>query len=180
MKRFLWVLLVLPLFGYADTFENNTAYQVCFTPGQDCTALLVKKIDQAKQSIYVQAYSFTSGKIAHALYNAHQRGVDVKIIFDKSQFDCRHFSYAGFFIQKGLAVWDDSELNIAHNKSMIIDNTSVETGSFNFTKSAQRFNAENMLIIDSPALAKSYLANWQRRLARSESVRKNRCYYNYY
>jgi len=37
---------------------------------------------------------------------------------------------------------------------MVIDDT-VITGSYNFSRSAQ-FNAENILFLDSPALAETY------------------------
>jgi phosphatidylserine/phosphatidylglycerophosphate/cardiolipin synthase-like enzyme len=43
-----------------------------------------------------------------------------------------------------------------HNKAMVIDD-SVITGSYNFSRSAQ-FNAENILFLDSPALAETYSA----------------------
>ena len=38
---------------------------------------------------------------------------------------------------------------IAHNKIMIIDQATIITGSFNFTKAAEEKNAENMLVIKS-------------------------------
>lgn len=53
------------------------------------------------------------------------------------------------------------ERAIAHNKVMIIDDRIVITGSFNFTKAAEEKNAENLLIIDSPALAAKYVANFE-------------------
>ena len=37
----------------------------------------------------------------------------------------------------------------------------VITGSFNFTKSAEESNAENLLIIRDKTLARLYLVNWQ-------------------
>jgi phosphatidylserine/phosphatidylglycerophosphate/cardiolipin synthase-like enzyme len=42
---------------------------------------------------------------------------------------------------------------------MIIDGTTVITGSFNFTKAAEEKNAENLLIIKSEELSKKYLEN---------------------
>ena len=41
-----------------------------------------------------------------------------------------------------------------HNKVLVIDDT-VITGSYNFSRSAQ-FNAENILFLESPALAEAY------------------------
>ena len=44
---------------------------------------------------------------------------------------------------------------------MIIDKNIVITGSFNFTKSAECKNAENLLIIKSDEIAKLYIENWK-------------------
>jgi phosphatidylserine/phosphatidylglycerophosphate/cardiolipin synthase-like enzyme len=43
-----------------------------------------------------------------------------------------------------------------HNKALVVDDT-VITGSYNFSRSAE-LNAENILLIDSPALAETYSA----------------------
>jgi len=51
---------------------------------------------------------------------------------------------------------------------MIIDGTTVITGSFNFTKAAEEKNAENLLIIKSPELAKMYTDDWNRHMEHSE------------
>jgi phosphatidylserine/phosphatidylglycerophosphate/cardiolipin synthase-like enzyme len=51
---------------------------------------------------------------------------------------------------------------------MIIDQETVITGSFNFTRAAEENNAENLLIIRSEELAREYLENWERPKAQSE------------
>jgi phosphatidylserine/phosphatidylglycerophosphate/cardiolipin synthase-like enzyme len=43
---------------------------------------------------------------------------------------------------------------------MVIDQETVITGSFNFTKAAEEKNAENVLVIRSKELAKIYIDNW--------------------
>lgn len=53
---------------------------------------------------------------------------------------------------------------------MIIDGTTVITGSFNFTKAAETKNAENLLIIKSEELAKLYIDNWNGHKQHSEVV----------
>jgi phosphatidylserine/phosphatidylglycerophosphate/cardiolipin synthase-like enzyme len=42
----------------------------------------------------------------------------------------------------------------------LLDGETVITGSFNFTKSAEIRNAENLVIIHDPVLAAQYLQNW--------------------
>lgn len=144
----------------------NAAYSVCFTPGQNCTSEIVGAIHQAKRSILVQAYSFTSAPIAKALVQAKSKGVDVRVILDKSQRSQKYSSYR-FFTNQGVPVWIDDRVAIAHNKVMVLDGETVITGSFNFTKAAQNKNAENVLIIKDSGLASAYAANWWRRIGKS-------------
>jgi phosphatidylserine/phosphatidylglycerophosphate/cardiolipin synthase-like enzyme len=155
---FVW-MITLPHLSFAHTFSPNASYQVCFTPGENCTEEIVTAIKQAEHSILVQAYNFTSLPIERALIGAHRRGVDVKIIFDKSQND-PHFKSPRYLRNAGIPILIDSQPAIAHNKVMIIDDQKVITGSFNFTRAAQTKNAENVLIITDPQLAQHYRKNW--------------------
>jgi phosphatidylserine/phosphatidylglycerophosphate/cardiolipin synthase-like enzyme len=163
---FFAVLFFRPVFS--DQFKN-VKYQVCFTPGEDCTKLVVDSIAKSKKTLLVQAYSFTSAPIAKALVDAKKRGVDVKVILDTSQFS-QKYSSSKFLMNQGIPIWDDHKVAIAHNKVMIIDNQTVITGSFNFTKAAQAKNAENLVVIDSPDFAAKYARNWAEREALSSKV----------
>jgi phosphatidylserine/phosphatidylglycerophosphate/cardiolipin synthase-like enzyme len=171
MKKILLIgLMLLSSLAHADAFRHaNVDYQVCFTPGMNCTQDIVNAIDAAKKQILVQAYGFTSAPIAKALMLAHRRGVDVKVILDKSQ-KTQKYSAATFLANQGIPTWIDYKPAIAHNKVMIIDGITVITGSFNFTNGAQKRNAENLLILRSPELAKAYSSNWYKRLEESISA----------
>jgi len=131
-----------------DFIINKTPLQVYFSPDGGCTEAIVKEINGAKTEILVQAYSFTSTPIAKALLNAHKRGVKIEAILDKSQRKEKYTS-ATFIANSGIPTYIDDQHAIAHNKIMIIDRSTVITGSFNFTKAAEEKNAENLLIIVS-------------------------------
>ena len=181
MKRLAVLLLVallpsaplgLPASGHADTLDSPAGSPtVCFTPGQDCTDLVVSEIAHAKREILVQAYSFTSVPILAALKAAHGRGVDVGVIVDKSSArqskSGSRYSAATYLTNASIPVWVDTKVAIAHNKVMVIDGQRVITGSFNFTAAAQNHNAENLLVLDDSALAAQYRTNWERRRAAS-------------
>lgn len=158
---FLFIFLLYPIKSLAIPFEPQADYSVCFTPGDNCTKKIIAAIDNAKNNIWVQAYSFTSRPIGKALVTAQERGVQVQIIFDKSIFSQK--KTLQYFKRHGIPIWIDERKGIAHNKVMIIDQTEVITGSFNFTNAAQYKNAENVLFIDDKELAKKYLQNWQKR-----------------
>jgi phosphatidylserine/phosphatidylglycerophosphate/cardiolipin synthase-like enzyme len=112
-----------------STFGGTT---VCFTPGGNCTDLIVNAIRGAKTSTLVQAYSFTSTPIAKELLDAHTRGVPVQVILDKSQ-RTEKYSSSDFLANQGVPTMIDANHAIAHNKVIIIDGETVITGSFNHT-----------------------------------------------
>src|SRR5690349_2934085 len=47
---------------------------VCFTPPAGCSTLIAREIHQAKDSIFMQAFSFTSNLIADEIIKAHRKG----------------------------------------------------------------------------------------------------------
>jgi phosphatidylserine/phosphatidylglycerophosphate/cardiolipin synthase-like enzyme len=176
MRKTIWVtfpILLLVLVGLVcgshakEIILKNVPVQVCFSPGGECTNAIVGELNKARKEILVQAYSFTSQPIAKALVDARKRGVNTEIILDKSQRRAT-YSAADFTAHMGVPTYIDSAHAIAHNKVMIIDQETVITGSFNFTKAAEERNAENILIIKSKELATEYLDNWEKHKAHSE------------
>lgn len=143
---------------------------LCFTPPAGCTEVIVNAVSAAKKSIYVQAYGMTSPPIVEALIQAHKRGVLVQILLDKSNLKDR-WSKMSALLEADIDVTIDNLPGIAHNKIMIIDKSRVITGSFNFTRSADSKNAENVLIIDDKTVAKQYLQNWFFCKFRNDSIR---------
>lgn len=161
----LWTGLPSPEMARA---AESLSAGACFTPGQDCTGQLVKLLDGAQREILVQAYSFTSAPIAKALRDAHKRGVAILVILDKSQRTER-YSSADFLAHAGIPVFIDAAHAIAHNKVMLIDQTILVTGSFNFTKAAQERNAENLLVLQGDAgLLQRYRENFDTHRAHAE------------
>lgn len=123
--------------------------------------LVLQTINSAHKQLRVAAYSFTSKPIAQALLNAKRRGVDVSVIVDKSQ-ETERYTSATFLANTGISVRVDHVHAIQHNKFIVADAVTVETGSFNYTDSAARRNAENVIVVlGNPVLASSYLAEWQ-------------------
>jgi phosphatidylserine/phosphatidylglycerophosphate/cardiolipin synthase-like enzyme len=145
----------------------GSSRSTCFTPGQDCTSLIVSTIDSAKTELLVQAYGFTAPEIVNAIVRAKDRGVKVQVILDKSN-ESEQESGASSLVLHGITPQIDDTVAIAHNKVMVIDQSTVITGSFNFTESAQKRNAENVLVITGDAgLAAIYKKNWEGRSAAS-------------
>jgi phosphatidylserine/phosphatidylglycerophosphate/cardiolipin synthase-like enzyme len=65
--------------------SSGAAVAVCFSPEEDCAAFAVHAIDAAEHQILVSAYALTAGSgIAEALVRAKKRGVDIKLIADRT------------------------------------------------------------------------------------------------
>jgi phosphatidylserine/phosphatidylglycerophosphate/cardiolipin synthase-like enzyme len=168
---------VLLVFYFAfEFFSSIQAHQlkatgtvdVYFSPKGGATDAVVREIDHARNEIFIQAYSFTSAPIAKALVNAHKRGVRIEVILDKSQ-RTQKYSSSDFLAHAGIPTFIDSSHAIAHNKIMIIDGTTLITGSFNFTKAAEEKNAENLLILKgNKPLTDMYIKNFDEHMEHSE------------
>jgi phosphatidylserine/phosphatidylglycerophosphate/cardiolipin synthase-like enzyme len=148
--------------------ESTTArVAVYFSPNGGATEAIVEAIGTAKTQILVQAYSFTSAPIAKALIEAHKRGVKVLAVLDKSNVTA-NYSAATFLVNVGIPTLIDAEHAIAHSKVIVIDTTTVITGSFNFSKAAEENNVENLLVMtEAPVLVQAYTANIQAHAAHS-------------
>lgn len=144
--------------------EKQIPLQVCFTPSMRCLPLIETAINMAQHSIYLQCYSFTSAPIAEALHKAHQRGVKVEIIADRSQKTAPYAKIQQLH-QAGIPVYIDAVTGIAHNKIIICDEVKVISGSYNFSNAAENRNAENLIIIEDQKTAQQYLQNWYHRKA---------------
>ena len=154
------VIMLLPRLGLgADLVLREAPVAVYFSPRGGAEDAVVAEVGRATESILVLAYSFTSPSIVTALVEAHRRGVRVELVLDKSQRSDKR-SGTDEVAQAGILTRIDARHAIAHNKVMIIDGKKIITGSFNFTRSAEERNAENLLIVESTELARLYKQEW--------------------
>jgi phosphatidylserine/phosphatidylglycerophosphate/cardiolipin synthase-like enzyme len=134
---------------------------VYFSPKGGCMDAVVREIKHARHEILVQAYSFTADPLTYGLIEAKKRGVDVKVLLDKSN-EKESYSDLRIFLENDLIPLVDAEHAIAHNKVMIIDQKVLITGSYNFTNQAEHENAENLLVIKGhPELVRAYRQNFE-------------------
>jgi len=153
--------VVLPLLSAAA----GESPRVCFTPGEDCRGLIVSEINAAASKVLVQAYLFSDGAIVDALVRAYKRGLEVRVIVDKSWRERK--AKLDPLWTAGVEVLIDAKHKTAHDKVMVIDDARALTGSYNFIKVSQTGNAENLLVLDDERLARLYSENWARHAVHS-------------
>ena len=150
----------------AASIISNAAIAVCFAPEEDCAAFAARAVDNAEREILVGAYGLTTGSgIVEALVRAKGRGVDVRLIADKTT-PCPATNGIEPLAAVGVPIWIDGQARIAHAKTMVIDEAVTLMGPMNWTRGAAA-NSENLNLVSSPAIAAAYAAHWRDRLAGS-------------
>jgi phosphatidylserine/phosphatidylglycerophosphate/cardiolipin synthase-like enzyme len=122
---------------------------------------VVDHLKQAKQSIHFMAFSFTSNEIGNAVIARAKAGVQVAGVFETTGSETK-FSQLAPMKKAGIDVLQDGNPYVMHHKVFIIDGRTVIFGSFNFSVNADKDNDENLLIVDDPALAQAFEAEFQR------------------
>ena len=148
--------LKTPLDGENTFIVGTTKISAYFSP-QDKTVekALVPLIENAQSYIYLPVFVITHKKLTQALIDAKNRGVDVKIILDATSVRSNHTTHE-ILREAGIPLKTENYAGKVHNKSMIIDDKYVITGSMNFSNSGENRNDENCLVIENSDLAKFY------------------------
>jgi len=128
--------------------------EVFFSPKGGCKDEVIRWINRANRTVHVLIYSFTLDDVADALIKSHEKGLDVKVVFDKGQIS--EYSEYIPLNDAGVPVKKDTASGYMHNKVAIIDGYVVLTGSFNWSANAEEKNLENLVIIRDPILAQTY------------------------
>ena len=105
-------------------------------------------------------FSFTHDGIGQTLIDKYNQGARIQGILEKTGGS----EYSEYHTLKNNSMevkWDEYKYNM-HHKVFVIDNKTVITGSFNPTKSGDKSNDENVLIIHDEDLAKKYLEEFER------------------
>lgn len=148
-----WVEAVLRcLEPAAATATKAHAY---FSPGEDCRNALHTRIAGARQRLDICVFTITDNKIAAALQDAHERGVEVRIITDDRKAhdrgsDIEDLSY------DGIEVREDRTPAHMHHKYAIVDGNWLINGSYNWTVSAWKANEENLVVSNNQDLLQQF------------------------
>ncbi len=135
---------------------------ILFAAEDEVAEALTHLIENAEESIRFMAFSFTHDDMGAAILNQANNGIDVAGIFELRGSETVFSKLTSLFCGN-VPVRQDGNPNTFHHKVLIIDESIVATGSFNFSKNADDNNDENVLIIYSPAISKLYLEEFEKR-----------------
>lgn len=153
--------------------------EVGFSPEGSAQQLVEKAINSSRSSIRLSAYSFTSAAVVRALISAKRRGVDVAVIVDyknnlaEGRTD-KARAALNLLVNAGIPTRTISAYPMHHDKFIVVDGESVESGSINYSDAGARRNSENAILIwRRPELAKAYLDHWQSRWSQGVDYRSS-------
>lgn len=180
LSTLLSLVIGLVLCGTAHGAMNTVAtapsegnVEVAFSPNGGAQDLVVRVIDSAHSEIRMLAYSFTSAPVTQALLRAQRRGVSIALVVDarNNLTDDRSGkarAALSALAVAGVDVRTTSAFAIHHDKVLVVDGKTVQTGSLNYSAAAQSANSENVLVLwENPRLAQMYLSHFERNQRRA-------------
>ncbi len=142
--------------------DSQTA-EVFFSPGDACRGRIATLLGRARKSAQICVFTITDDRLAQPILEAHKRGVTVQIITDNDKAHDKG-SDAAKLRDAGVPVRVDRSEHHMHHKYAIFDGDTLLTGSYNWTRSAARYNRENIVVSDDPRLvapfAESFRQTW--------------------
>ncbi len=149
---------------------------VYFSPMGPSDQGLLNALDSADHTVFFMIFAYTKAEVVDLMIDLHDDGIQVVGIFDESQGRGR-YSIDEKLAKAGVPVFIDGNHNAIgwaggklHHKTMLIDPLTeddpiVTVGSYNWSKSATKYNDENLLVIHSPELAAAYADEFCRLLS---------------
>ena len=146
-----------------QTSSSGSFYTVYFTSpspdSKDATSggiemNLIDLIDTAQSSIDLAVFEFNLQDVADALIAAHQRGVNVRIVYDDEHTE--DDPQMRQMIKAGIPATPDERSAFMHNKFFVFDHQIVWTGSWNVSTNDTFRNNNNAIVIRSSKLAENY------------------------
>jgi len=130
-----------------------------FSPVDHVSDKLVALVNGAQQTVRFIIFTYTDKNLAAAMIGRFQAGVDVAGVIENR--GASQGAFVPLFCAKVPVKLDGNKYTM-HHKVIVIDESIVVTGSFNFTKSADTENDDNVLVIYDPGVAKQYLDEFDR------------------
>lgn len=141
--------------------DNSCSHQVC--------RQLTELVDSAERTIDIALYGWTDiPKLRQAIINAQNRGVVIRAVYDTKTSSNNYYPQTEDLIKiiknnRSDEIAGSTKLtnSLMHNKYIVFDNKTVYTGSMNFSLTGlSGFNQNNVVIINSPEIAKMYTADF--------------------
>ncbi len=155
-----WLEAVVKVFQPREEPDQNSS-QVYFSPGDDCPQIIINQLERASRSIDICVFTITDNRIADAIRDAFVRGIAVRIISDNDK-SLDLGSDIERLMGLGISIRIDQTKHHMHHKYAVFDQKTTLTGSYNWTRSADKHNDENFLITSESEINRAYSGHFER------------------
>lgn len=144
--------------GYIKLYLTDSTTKL--KPDNKCESsvcrMVLNEISNSKESIDIAAYGFDNNKIIYnELLKAKIRGVKIRIVYNYDRKN--YYKDTNEFVKIADISSHDNSDALMHDKFIIFDNSSVITGSMNFSHTGlSGFNSNSIIYVHSKELAKIY------------------------
>jgi phosphatidylserine/phosphatidylglycerophosphate/cardiolipin synthase-like enzyme len=153
---------VVPETPNPEVTIDSTRMEIFFSPDDGVAEYILEVLNDAEESIYFMAFSFTTDEFGEAIRLKAENGLTVAGVMEEEQVKSNMGTEYDPFKQAGFDVLIDGNDGLMHHKVIIVDGKIVITGSYNFSHSAETRNDENLIIFHNEQIADFYMQEFQR------------------
>jgi len=151
-----------------DINIEGTRVETYFSPDDGVASKIFDLLTQAEESIYFLAFSFTADELGEVIRDQANNDLVIAGVMEEEQVRSNIGTEYDMFKQADLDVYLDGNEGQMHHKTMIVDEKIVITGSYNFSRSAETRNDENVVIIYNEVIADFFMLEFQRIYTQSQ------------
>lgn len=141
--------------------EESDGSSVYFSPGEECRDAIITLIRSARKTLDICVFTISDDEITKAIIDRHKMGTPIRVITDNDK--CYDAGSDIFKLNEaGIHVRVDDDAHHMHHKFAIIDRETVLTGSYNWTRSAAKYNEENLLVTKERSVIKRFVDEYDR------------------
>ena len=145
----------------SSLLKDHDSISTYFGPKDNLSEQLIKLINLSEKNIYGAFYGLELIKVASALIDAKNRGVNVHLVMDKGRINSPRSQYA--LLRKHINIKSTKQSRgLMHNKFCVFDNKVIWTGSYNPTYNGTYYNNNNVVVINSEVLAEDFIGEFHR------------------
>ncbi len=116
-----------------------------FSPGTACRDAIIHQLNIANSDLRICVFTISDDLITDAIIKAKKRGINILILTDNDKlYDLG--SDINRLAGEGIEIKVDNTSNHMHHKFMLVDDRILVNGSYNWTRSAAKFNQENIIV----------------------------------